>query len=101
MMCGYLAGMAVFGAMIRDYTPQGKAGAFQGLRIIGQVLIPGIIGPWIGALVLSNAEQVLNDDGTYSFIPNANIFLAALIAACFIWLILAIIFKLTNKAKED
>jgi len=101
MMSGYLMGMAVFGAMLRDYTPQNRAGMFQGLRIVGQVLIPGIVGPWIGAMVLKNAEQVLNDDGTYSFIPNANIFLAAFVAACFIWLILGVIFKLTKKAKED
>ena len=101
MMSGYLMGMAVFGAMLRDYTPQNRAGMFQGLRIVGQVLIPGIVGPWIGAMVLRNAEQVLNDDGTYSFIPNANIFLAAFVAACIISLILAVIFKLTKKAKED
>ena len=55
MMTGYLAGMAVFGAMIRDYTPDNKAGMFQGLRIVAQVLIPGVIGPAIGAAVLSNA----------------------------------------------
>ena len=101
MMSGYLMGMAVFGAMLRDYTPQNRAGMFQGLRIVGQVLIPGLVGPWRGAMVLRNAEQVLNDDGTHSFIPNANIFLAAFVAACFIWLILGIIFKLTKKAKED
>ena len=101
MLSGYLMGMAVFGAMLRDYTPQNRAGMFQGLRIVGQVLIPGIVGPWIGAMVLKNAEQVLNDDGTYSFIPNANIFLAAFVTACFIWLILGVIFKLTKKAKED
>ena len=81
MMCGYLSGMAVFGALIRDFTPQNKAGMFQGLRICFQVLIPGIVGPAIGAAVLRNAEQILNSDGTYSFVPNANIFLAALIAA--------------------
>ena len=34
----------------------------------------------MGAAVLKNAEQVLNDDGTFSFVPNANIFLAAWIA---------------------
>jgi len=33
MMCGYLSGMAVFGAKIRDLTPSGKAGMFQGVRI--------------------------------------------------------------------
>lgn len=101
MMSGYLTGMAVFGAMLRDYTPQNRSGMFQGLRICGQVLIPGIIGPAIGAAVLKNADTVLNDDGTYSFIPNENIFLAALIAACFIWLILAVIFKLAKKGKEQ
>ena len=72
--------MAVFGAHIRDRTPVGMAGRFQGLRIIGQVLIPGVIGPEIGKLVLRGAETVLNDDGTYSFIPNANIYLWAGIA---------------------
>ena len=34
MMSGYLAGMAVFGAFIRDNTPPNKAGMFQGLRIV-------------------------------------------------------------------
>ena len=81
MMCGYLAGMAVFGALIRERTPEKKAGMFQGLRICFQVLIPGILGPWIGASVLKNAEQIVNSDGTTSFVPNANIFLAALLVA--------------------
>ena len=88
LLCGYLAGMAMFGAIIRDKTPAGKAGMFQGLRIVGQVLIPGVIGPAIGAAVLKNAETILNDDGTTSFIPNRNIFLAAFIAGIFIWVTL-------------
>ena len=81
MMSGYLSGMADFGAVIRDHTPVGMAGRFQGLRIVFQVLLPGFIGPWIGAWVLRNAEYITNSDGTASFLPNANIFLAALIAA--------------------
>lgn len=88
MMTGYLAGMTVFGASIRDNIPQGMAGSFQGLRICGQVLIPGVIGPWIGALVLRSAATVVNSDGTVSFIPNANIYLAALAAAAAVWLAL-------------
>ena len=78
MMSGYLSGMAVFGAYVRDFTPAGKSGQFQGLRIFSQVLIPGVIGPAIGAAVLSGAEQIVNSDGTTSFVPNANIFAAAL-----------------------
>ena len=81
MLCGYLSGMAVFGAMLRDHTPENKAGMFQGQRIIAQVLIPGIIGPAIGAAVLQNADVIVNSDGTTSFVPNQNIFLAAFIAA--------------------
>lgn len=101
MMCGYLSGMAVFGAVVRDFTPENKAGMFQGLRIFSQVFIPGIIGPAIGAEVLANAEQVLNDDGTYSFVPNRNIFLAAFVAAVFVWIALALVFKLMKKEKNN
>ena len=102
MMCGYLAGTAVFGAVIRDHTPEGRAGMFQGLRIAGQVLIPGIIGPAIGAWVLRNAETVVGDDGTESFIPNENIFLAALIAAVVLGLFLALLLRIMkNRAAKE
>jgi hypothetical protein len=80
MMSGYLAGMAVFGATIRDNTPSGKAGRLQGVRIVSQVLVPGIVGPFIGKLVLTGADVIVNNDGTTSFVPSSNIFLAALIA---------------------
>ncbi len=99
MLSGYLGSMGIFGAMLRDNTPESKAGMFQGQRIVGQVLIPGIIGPSIGAWVLRNAETILNDDGTSSFVPNENIFLAAFIAAIFIWVLFIPLFKLINKEK--
>ena len=98
MMCGYLSGMAVFGAVLRDHTPENKAGMFQGQRIVGQVLIPGIIGPAIGAAVLQNAETIVNADGTTSFVPNENIFLAAFLATCAIFVVLLPLFR---KMKED
>jgi hypothetical protein len=82
--------MAVFGAKIRDLTPIGKSGMFQGVRICSQVLIPGIVGPFIGKTVLANAETITNNDGTVSFIPNANIFLAALIAILVLAIVLAV-----------
>ncbi len=81
MMCGYLSGMAVFGAKIREHIPENMSGRFQGIRIIGQVLIPGVVGPSIGAFVLRNAEMIENNDGTFSFLPNKNIWLAAFAVA--------------------
>ena len=101
MMCGYLSGSAVFGAMIRDNTPKNKAGMFQGLRIVGQVLIPGIIGPAVGAKVLSNARTIVNDDGTTSFIPNEYIFLAAFLVLFALLAVLIIEFKVIKGKKND
>jgi len=97
MMCGYIGTGAVIGALIRDCTPKNKAGMFQGLRIVGQVLVPGVIGPAIGAWVLRNADTVTNSDGTVSFIPNENIFLAALIAVAAVWIVLIPLFRLLKK----
>ncbi|MBE6976362.1 MAG: MFS transporter [Ruminococcaceae bacterium] len=97
MMCGYIGTGAMIGALIRDYTPENKSGMFQGLRIVGQVLIPGVIGPAIGAAVLQNAKTVVNSDGTTSFVPNANIFLTAFLAGVVACLILIPLFKMLKK----
>ncbi len=101
MMCGYLCGSAVFGAMIREHIPENKAGMFQGLRIVGQVLIPGVIGPAIGAYVLKNALTVTNDDGTVSFVPNEKIFLAALIVAAVLIVVLFVEFYVIKRVKNN
>ena len=97
MMCGFLGTGAMLGAKVRTHTPENKSGMFQGLRIVAQVLIPGVIGPAIGAKVLENADKVLNDDGTASFIPNANIFLVALIALLFVWIVLIPLYQKEKK----
>ncbi len=99
MMCGYLSGMATFGAQIRNETPEHMAGRFQGLRIIAQVLIPGVIGPAIGAAILKNADTVLNGDGTRSFLPNESIFLAALAVELVLAAALAVYFRLKCEKK--
>ena len=97
MMCGFIGTGAVIGALIRDCTPKNKAGMFQGLRIVGQVLIPGVVGPAIGAWVLRNADTVTNTDGTTSFVPNENIFLSSLIALLTVCIVLPPLFKMTKK----
>ena len=101
MMTGYLTGMAIFGAMIKGRIPEKKAGQFQGMRIIGQVFVPGIIGPAIGAAVLKNAEVIVNNDGTTSFLPNENIFLAALVVAVILLIILVAIFTMMKNGHYE
>lgn len=81
MMSGYLGSTAIIQAGIRDLTPVKNVGLFQGIRIIAQVLIPMLIGPWLGAVALSGDftydEKVFA--GGYSYPVNSNIFIASLI----------------------
>ena len=99
MMCGYLSGMAVFGAVIRDSIPENKAGMFQGLRIVGQVLIPGVIGPYIGSFILRDAASELIN-GQMTFIPNENIFLGALIVDALLMVGLGLLFFVKGRKNE-
>jgi hypothetical protein len=71
---------------------------FQGLRIFSQVLIPGVIGPAIGAAVLANADTIVNSDGTTSFLPNENIFLAALAAEAVLVPLLLVVYRRLTKS---
>ena len=101
MMSGYLGGMAVFGTKLRNHTPEAMAGRFQGLRIVSQVLIPGIIGPQIGAWVLRDAPEILNSDGTSSFLPSAVIFFSALVVVLVLVLVLIPFLLAAKRRKND
>lgn len=94
---GYLTGMSVFGAMVRDNIPENKAGQFQGVRIIAQVFVPGLIGPAIGSAVLKNAELIVNNDGTTSFLPNQSIWSSALAVIVVLCLLLVLVAKKMEK----
>jgi len=98
MMSGYLGGMAMFGARIRDLTPEGYAGRLQGVRIFSQVLVPCVVGPYIGKTILANAQMITNNDGTQSFVPDANIFLGALAA---IIPVIVVVYMLTKNSKKN
>ena len=79
LMSGYMVSVAVFGAKIRDYTPAGKAGLFQGIRMIGMVLIPMVTGPYIGrGLSEINAQYYTNEFNQPTLLPNKYIFLGTL-----------------------
>ena len=70
---------------------------FVVLEVLMEVLVPGVIGPAIGAAVLKNAELVVNGDGTTSFLPNANIWLAAFAAGVVLCGLLALLFARLKK----
>lgn len=100
MLGGYLTGMSVFGAMIRDNIPENRSGQFQGVRIIGQVFVPGLIGPAIGAAVLRNAEVIVNSDGTTSFLPNRSIWFAAFAVVIVLCLLLYLVSRRIRSSEK-
>ena len=77
MMSGYMLLSAALSASIRDYTPEGKVGHFQGIRMIFQVLLPMVIGPSIGAAVIRGSDSTYVELGQVKTVPTPGIFLAA------------------------
>lgn len=101
IMIGYMTTLAIFLAEVRNRIPENCAGQFQGIRMICQVLIPGVVGPMIGSILLSNAEQILNNDGTYSFVPNRMIFIGALAIGFILIYVLNRIFEMIRREHYD
>ena len=101
MMMGYLSLGACFNASIRDNTPVDKVGLFQGIRIFVSVLIPMLIGPWIGSLISGKASEgflgIAGDDYT----PKNLIFFAALIVGVFTYLIVLWVHNFKKKGENN
>ncbi len=80
---GMMAFGVVMGASVRDNTPPDRVGAFQGVRMVFNVLLPMVIGPWIGTRVierfapLHEAGKYINDYGEEVAAPVPEIFLFA------------------------
>ena len=103
MIVGFIFISALSGAIVRDYTPEKEAGKLQGVRMIFSVLIPMLAGPAIGNLINSTNGKVLENAGadamTTSYVPAAEIFLAASIISLLILAVIPIAIKLRDKCK--
>ncbi len=68
----------LFGATVKDFIPEGKAGLFQGIRMIFVVLLPMVIGPVIGDWACQAAAQtIINEANAEVIVPAKNMFLWA------------------------
>ena len=84
MMAGYMMIAASLSALIRDYTPAGQVGVFQGVRMVFTVMLPMIIGPFIGAWLIKSTAGVYEELGQIKNIPTPDIFLIAAFVLIFI-----------------
>ena len=68
----------LFGAAVKDFIPEGKAGLFQGVRMIFSVLIPMIVGPVLGDMACRNAARtIINEANAEVIVPAKDMFLWA------------------------
>ncbi len=94
MMTGNLVFSSVLSAKIRNLTPEGKVGHFQGIRMIFYVLIPMVIGPAIGSAVIKGSGMTyINEFNEVSDVPTPMIFLTAAIVLVSVLVPLLIEFK--------
>ena len=95
MMSGYMLVTAILSGVIRDHTPAGKAGHFQGIRMIFGVLLPMILGPALGAAVIRNSDSTYVELGVVKTVPTPGSFLAAAVV-----LLLLVPFVLALRKQE-
>lgn len=95
LFAGYGLIGIMLNATVRDYTPEDKTGLFQGVRMIFSVLIPMVVGPYIGDLTcsLSKSGQYIDETGNLTYSPCAEMFLAAAVVVVFIFIPLVILKK--------
>ena len=98
MLGGGMLISACCNGLIRDYTPAGMAGRFQGVRIIFQVLIPMVTGPYLGVLAIRSTGMTYEDLGVVKEVPTPGIFL---MAAAILLLLAAVIVLLERRAGKE
>jgi hypothetical protein len=71
MMFGYIICATVINALVRDHTPIGKEGVFQGVRMVFQVALPMVTGPYIAQVIVTNlaTETYVNEFGVTQNLP--------------------------------
>ena len=103
MICGNIFSTALNGSIMRDHTPSEAAGKMQGVRMFASVLIPMIIGPFIGNALNetfgSDVEISGSDVLTTSSAPAREIFLAGAIIALLALVVIPLIRKAEKKVK--
>ncbi|MDF2856048.1 MAG: Major facilitator superfamily 1 protein [Neobacillus sp.] len=84
MMGSYLVSMVILNSMARDLLPRSYIGVFSGIRMIFFILIPMVIGPFIGSTVINNSRSTYVDAfGVLQSVPTPEIFLAGSIVGVF------------------
>ncbi len=83
MMAGFMLAIAAVSASVRNHTPTDRVGMVQGLRMVAAVAFPMVIGPFIGARLITGSGQYYEELGELRLVPTPSIFLGAAAIAVF------------------
>ena len=83
-LIGYVVLQIQLSASVRDFIPEDKVGLFQGIRMIFQVLIPMVVGPWIGDIACRTSNLTIIEYGVEKLVPSTSMFMFAAIVAVFV-----------------
>ncbi len=101
-LIGYVVLAIQLNASIRDFIPEGMAGRFQGIRMIFVVLLPMVIGPWLGDIACRNSNiTYMNEYGVETIVPSASMFLYAAIVSVAALIPIAVLIKKKVFKKAD
>ena len=83
-LIGYVVLQIQLSASVRDFIPEDKVGLFQGIRMIFQVLIPMVVGPWIGDIACRTSNLTIIEYGVEKLVPSTRMFMIAAVVAVFV-----------------
>ena len=92
-LIGYVVLQIQLNAAVRDHIPEDKVGLFQGIRMIFFVLIPMVVGPWLGDIAIRSSNFTIIEYGEPKAVPSTSMFFYASIVAIFIFLPLFLLMK--------
>ena len=93
-LIGYAVLMIQLAASVRDFTPHGKSGLFQGIRMIFVVLLPMVIGPKLGEIASVNSNTTYLDEyGVAQICPTSDMYFYAAVVSVLVLVPLFILIK--------
>lgn len=93
-LIGYAVLMIQLAASVRDFTPKGKSGLFQGIRMIFVVLLPMVIGPKLGEIASVNSNTTYLDEyGVAQICPTSDMYIYAAVVTIFVLIPLVVLIK--------
>lgn len=100
MMGSYLVSMVILNALGRDLVPKTHVGVFSGIKMVFLVMIPMIIGPFIGSAVISRSSSTYLDEfGVLQSVPIPGIYLAGALVGLFAFIPILIVYRYIKKNK--